>query len=221
LSAPAPHSLLRRALAVGLSVPWATLGAALADDLPRPALAAVWLALVAALATLALFLDGRLPSGPVQLLLRVGGGVVSWMLVMPIAVFAWLSPYSSTKLREPSDCIVPLARTDSCQGESDGFTECHYQFRAEGLPREARCRAFLTSKDVPLESGHCTYESPAGWRKVACEGHGLPTSFECFRCDVDEHERARHYVDAFAEGCRREIVLVGCNMDPGGVRAKR
>lgn len=124
---------------------------------------------------------------------------------------------SSTKLDSPEQCRTALLETKSCRGEDSSFQECHYYFRAEGVPRTEVCRAFA---NVPMDSAapdagdsECSETSPSAWKRIACGDYELPASFACFSCSNAQPEAARHLVQAFAPACDRAIVLKSCNVD--------
>ena len=125
---------------------------------------------------------------------------------------------SSTRLDSPEQCRTALLETKSCRGEDSSFQECHYYFRAEGVPRAEVCRAFsdasLDSK-APLDPGasECNETSPSGWKSIACGDYELPASFACFSCANVRPEASRQLVQAFAPACDRAIVLKSCNVN--------
>jgi len=124
---------------------------------------------------------------------------------------------SSTKLDSPEQCRTALLETKSCRGEDSSFQECHYYFRAEGVPRAETCRAFA---NAPIDGaapdavdGECSETSPSAWKRITCGDYELPASFACFSCSNVRPEASRQLVQAFAPACDRAIVLKSCNVD--------
>jgi hypothetical protein len=131
----------------------------------------------------------------------------------------------------PDDCRTALAMTTTCRGENSGFQECHYHFRAEGLPDPALCAAFLarpgteplapavttvTALAVSADGGAahagCPENDPGGWQRVACEDYKVDATMVCFLClDDSRPETARQIVQAFDRSCERGVVLKACN----------
>ncbi|HEX3769540.1 MAG TPA: hypothetical protein VHV30_01690 [Polyangiaceae bacterium] len=128
-------------------------------------------------------------------------------------------------LDDPNDCRTALATTTTCRGENSGFQECHYHFRAEGLPDPEICTAFLAGPDAvppahpaaarPVDGGAraaCPENDPTGWQRVACADYHVEAAMVCFEClDGSRPESAREIVQAFDRTCERGIVLKSCN----------
>ncbi len=124
----------------------------------------------------------------------------------------------STRLDSPEQCRTALLETKSCRGEDSSFQECHYYFRAEGVPRAEVCRAFSDASldsGAPLDPGasECNETSPSAWKRVACGDYELPVTFACFSCANVRPEASRQLVQAFAPACDRAIVLKSCNVE--------
>ncbi len=115
----------------------------------------------------------------------------------------------------PGDCRTALAQTTSCAGEDTSFQECHYRFRAEGVPSAPVCAAFLASAaggPAPVDAGSgCLETSPGEWTEVACASVHIETALRCFRCVDATPEAARVLVQAFDARCERGVVLKSCN----------
>ena len=116
-----------------------------------------------------------------------------------------------------SDCRTSLAMTTACRGQNSSFQECHYYFRAEGVPDPQVCTAFLAGPDAGpaarVDEGPCPETRPAGWQTVACEDYHLDAKMVCcFRCfDGSQPESGRALLQAFDRACERGIVLKSCN----------
>jgi hypothetical protein len=127
----------------------------------------------------------------------------------------------------PDDCRTALAMTTACRGENSGFQECHYHFRAEGLPDPRICTAFLAAADAPTPPhapavaaipadaaarGVCAENDPSGWQRVACGDYRVDATMVCFACaDASHPESAREIMQAFDRSCDSGVVLKSCN----------
>ena len=121
----------------------------------------------------------------------------------------------------PDDCRTALLKTTSCSGEDTSFQECHYHFRAEGIPDRQVCAAYLASGNGASDDRvvKCLETSPAGWTRVPCAGRDLGSSgvaagdadFVCFACSDGGLENARSLLQAFDRSCQHAVVLKSCN----------
>jgi hypothetical protein len=157
-------------------------------------------------------------SGCGVLLLGAGG----W-LVLSLGTHALQE--GKGEIDQASNCRTLLAKTTACHGEDTSFKECHYHFRADGIPDPQVCAAFLASpRDGSVAeagSSHCPEASPAGWGGVSCEDYGLDPTMVCFRCmDKSSPETARFLLQGFDRSCEHGIVLKSCNepIPQGGER---
>jgi hypothetical protein len=123
----------------------------------------------------------------------------------------------SRRISDPRQCQTVLLKTIRCRGEDTSFQECHYYFRAEGVPRADVCRAFLdiseTERAPDAGVQGCSELSPAEWKRVPCGDFMLPADFACFSCSSQQPEASRELVQAFTPMCDRAIVVKGCNVD--------
>jgi len=105
-----------------------------------------------------------------------------------------------------------LTHVDACQGEDTTFQECHFYFRASGVPDRAWCEALaasaMTSAGGPPV---CDFSKPAAWAKVSCTGYQVAKDWNCYECKADELESSRAYLYAYDPQCSRGSELVTCN----------
>ena len=119
-------------------------------------------------------------------------------------------------IAQSSECRTSLSMTTACQGENSSFQECHYHFRAEGVPDPRVCAAFLAGPDAgpapSADDGPCPETHPAGWEGVACQDFHLDAKMVCFRCSDRSHlEAGRELLQAFDRSCDQGVVLKSCN----------
>jgi hypothetical protein len=112
------------------------------------------------------------------------------------------------EIDQASDCRTSLAKTTACHGKDTTFQECHYHYRADGIPDAQVCAAFLAGpRDGSVaEAGSiaCPETSPVGWEGVSCEDYGLDPKMACFRCiDHSAPETARALLQGFDRSCEQ------------------
>jgi hypothetical protein len=120
------------------------------------------------------------------------------------------------EIDQASDCRTSLAKTTACHGKDTSFQECHYHYRADGIPNAQVCAAFLAGPRVgavaEAGSSPCPETSPVGWEGVSCEDYGLDPKMACFRCiDHSSPETARALLQGFDRTCEHGIMLKSCN----------
>ncbi len=145
--------------------------------------------------------------------------------VLVLGAVAWLCLHfivhglqeGKGQLDQTSDCRTSLAKTTGCQGEDTSFQECHYHFRADGIPDAKVCAAFLAWPQADPAAASaventCPETLPSGWENVPCENYGLAATMVCFHCfDGSRPEAARRLLQAFDPSCEHGIVLKSCN----------
>jgi hypothetical protein len=142
-------------------------------------------------------------------------GACGWV-ALKAASYPFLQEGKGT-IDDPSVCHTSLAKTTACRGSDTSWQECHYQFRADGIPDADVCASFLAAPidaSASTTAGQpCPEMSPAGWRRIACERFRLDATMACFYCVDGRLESARQVVQAFAPSCERGVVLKSCNQE--------
>jgi hypothetical protein len=155
-----------------------------------------------------------------------------------VAGVAWLlyTPLDSGRITLASCRPHQLKKIEACWGEDDSWIECHFQYRARGVPDEAFCRGLLSSAGaqipVPPTPAHDSapaadafgpskgssesscFDSAQLWNEVDCRYFSLSEWQRCFSCGWGEHEAGHTYLYATNDTCAAAIEQVTCNVPP-------
>jgi len=134
-----------------------------------------------------------------------------WCLI----ALAGCEPLFGSRKLGSSDCKPrKLTRVARCTGESTGFQECRFYFRAVGEPDGAWCEALVSSARQQAERrSECDFANAASFQKLDCARFGITGTANCYGCVVTGADESRGYVYAYSADCRRGVEQVTCNFD--------